>query len=174
MIFIYILIINDIISPKWYFATLNIPKKTKIVNSTFYALRRRWTASAYSQNPPFNEWTLQGHEEFQVNASTKRAYPTTAVPEIKNGKLQMPVVTKTENLSVSSAIHNSTVAYGTWSFDWEISSSTGTEHKTWDNIWFMTDMPINLTGVNLDTPFCDGYVLMLQSASEGMSGVPPS
>jgi hypothetical protein len=127
------------------------------------------------ETPPFDEWTLQGHVEADVNPSTRLAYPTTAVPEIIDGKLQMPVVTKEPgNLSVSSAIRNSTIAYGTWSFDWEINSSTGTEHEAWVNVWFITDMPINLTGVNLEEPFFDGYALMLQSASEGYSGVEPS
>ena len=163
---------------------LKMKKKTKIFFSLIIGLLMIQSVNRVAaetvweedfETPPFDEWTLQGHEEFRVDASTRYAYPNSdLVPEIIDGELRMPIVTETENLSVSCAIRNSTVAYGTWSFDWEINSSTGTEHETWDNIWFISDMPVNLTGVNFDTPFCEGYVLMLQSASEGYPGVPSS
>ncbi|MFX1575767.1 MAG: hypothetical protein ACFFCF_01200 [Promethearchaeota archaeon] len=63
------------------------------------------------------------------------------------------------------AIHNSSTAYGTWSFDWHVSSS----NVSFDSVNFVyTDLEnnYNLSGVS-QVPNMDGYALILDSFVNG-------
>ncbi len=123
----------------------------------------------WEHGPPFDEWIFQAYsynevDGFQPNAS--------AAPAVVDG------VFKTNALSAlfgywgaqSGAYRNSSVAYGTWSFDWII--EPGVEHESYVNVFFITNKfhEENITGNFAEIshyPNSSGYFLNLQSSPAG-------
>jgi hypothetical protein len=114
-----------------------------------------------------DDWELQGYSYdgtvFMPNDSV--------APSIVNGRLQMPNTQVYNNeFTVSYIFRNSTVANGTWSFDWHV--TPGDDHSSYDEIFFMTNnFPNNLTGFSVDQLIgkYSGYRLDLKSADRGDS-----
>ncbi|UCG03783.1 MAG: hypothetical protein JSW11_07310 [Candidatus Heimdallarchaeota archaeon] len=117
------------------------------------------------ENPPFDEWTLVGYSYDDVNGFQPN---TTNDPAVVDGVLKMNSPSDSFGNFWSSAYRNSTVAYGTWSFDWMV--EPGEDHESYVNIFFLiNDFPRNLTGVTIALP-TPGYRLILQSGSKGPLG----
>ena len=115
-------------------------------------------------DPPFDEWIIdaysyEGMDGFQPNSS--------AEPFIVDGVFKMNAPADEFGEYWSGAQHNSTVAYGTWSFDWIV--EPGVEHESYVNIFFiMVGFPTNFTGYSyIASQYTKGYVLNLQSGSKG-------
>ncbi|UCG01640.1 MAG: hypothetical protein JSW11_18770 [Candidatus Heimdallarchaeota archaeon] len=111
------------------------------------------------------EWKLQGFD--YVDYKDQRGVGFTWEPEhtpiVKNGVLEM-LNTQT-GWYYSQAIHTSTVAYGTWSFDWCV--NPGSDHLAYDVVFFIANnyIPTEQSGdlsdsLNLNTT---AYVLSLTS-----------
>ena len=115
-------------------------------------------------DPPFDDWYLQCYES-NNNFSEHSGY----LPYISNGRLQMPVHTG-YYAHWSPAIRNSSVAYGTWAFDWILDDSSEYEHESWDPVFFIADMPLNFTGLSDSVAYCAGYALGLKSGERGSLG----
>jgi hypothetical protein len=67
-------------------------------------------------NPPFDDWFLQNYS-YKDNFNSLYL-PNNYPPIIANGFLHM----QTPSEMIASAVHNSSVAYGTWSFDFHIAN----------------------------------------------------
>jgi hypothetical protein len=119
---------------------------TQRVSATFV-----WTEDF--EDPPFDEWYLQGYEDDGVFA------PSDCLPTIENGMLQMPNTQIWGNASV--AMRNSTLAYGTWSFDWYV--NIGTNHASHDVVWLISNMVFNQTGLSQDNPYLYGYAINMNT-----------
>ncbi|MHA2388090.1 MAG: hypothetical protein ACXACW_05135 [Candidatus Hodarchaeales archaeon] len=113
---------------------------------------------------PFDEWVFQGYFynevlKFQPNASSD---PTAA-----DGVFQTSSPSDVFGEYWSGAVRNSTIASGTWSFDWM--NEAGVDHESYVNIFFLiNNYPENLT----DLPYegdgnLTGYMLNLQSGTKG-------
>ena len=107
-----------------------------------------------------DDWWLDGYSLNGVFAPDDTAFPT-----IESDMLKMP---NTRTFGTWSGIRrNSTVAYGTWSFDWTVQN--GTDHNSADVIMLMiNNMPWNMTGSSPAPPYSwYGYFLVLRSSSSG-------
>jgi hypothetical protein len=92
-----------------------------------------------------NDWDLYEWEDFDAQTS-KATNPTDPKFTIVDGALTNP---NDQLLVARNAIHDSSVAYGTWSFDWYISPEP--EHDSALILWFIhTDLKYNynMTGVS--------------------------
>ena len=87
-------------------------------------------------------WYLNGYK-----ANSYYYENTTYSPIIENESLQMPNNRDPTYLSI--AAHNSTVAYGTWSFDWIVKPDVNETHKHSCNldVIFITNLTQNLDGI---------------------------
>ncbi|MHA2226740.1 MAG: hypothetical protein ACXAC8_16125 [Candidatus Hodarchaeales archaeon] len=105
---------------------------------------------------PFDEWYLQGYNYTDVFE------PIDYFPTIENGRLQMPN-SRDWSINGSVALRNSTLAYGTWSFDWYI--TLGENHETFEDVWLLSNLALNQTGLAHDDPYLNAYILNMVSAS---------
>ena len=111
---------------------------------------------------PLDDWEFRGYSYdtvFMPNDSV--------APSIVNGTLQMPNI---RVLTESQFFRNSTVAYGTWSFDWHV--APGDDHSSVDGIFLViNNFPNNLTGLSNSqlASTISGYVLILISADRPSS-----
>ena len=96
-------------------------------------------------------------------------YNNTAAPSVENGVLKMP--NTQEGDTWSHAVRTSTVAYGTWSFDWMVPE--GTDHESLITVFIMiNDMPRDFNGTSLSPPYeHNGYFINIKSGSAGPSGL---
>ncbi|MHA2247187.1 MAG: hypothetical protein ACXADY_19735 [Candidatus Hodarchaeales archaeon] len=115
-----------------------------------------WSATFESPD----EWKLQG-----FNYALDFDWDPYFAPKITNGVLKMP--NTQDKWYISQAIHPSTVAYGTWSFDWYVSA--GTSHEAYEVIFFIVNdyFPTEQSGES--TTDMNGYVLILTSNEEGVN-----
>ena len=75
------------------------------------------------ENPPFDEWIYMAYSFDDVNGFQP---DTTADPAVVDGVFKTNSPTASFGDFLSGANHNSTVAYGTWSFDCVV--EPGVEH----------------------------------------------
>jgi hypothetical protein len=115
-----------------------------------------WSATFESPD----EWELQG-----FNFALDFEWDPYFAPKITNGVLKMPNTQETGHLS--QAVHSSTVAYGTWSFDWYISA--GTSHEAYEVIFFIVNNYYPTEQSVESTTDMTGYVLSLTSNEEGVN-----
>ena len=113
------------------------------------------------ESGPFDDWSLQGYESI-----LDVFYPSNLLPSITNGLLQMPNIRTGANWS--AALRNCTIAYGTWSFDWIV--EVGSDHISWDLVFFISDMPFNQSGMDRLDRETNGYILGLKSGDIGIYG----
>jgi hypothetical protein len=109
-------------------------------------------------------WDLYGYdypnEVFVYNNDT--------APKVVDDMLKMP--NTQEGDTMSYIVRNSTVANGTWSFDWIVTE--GTNHESLDVVNFMLNgWPRDLNGSSLDSLPGTGYYLILKSGGVGNPGL---
>jgi hypothetical protein len=120
------------------------------------------------ENPPFDDWFLQSY-----NDHTGIYLPSNYSPIIADGTLQMPWnnLMEQSNDMLASALHNSSVAYGTWSFDFHITE--GQNHESLSAIFFIV---ANYNGGNFNLSgsiFTEissqmrGYIIYIKSGTRG-------
>lgn len=111
-----------------------------------------------------DEWELRGFDFLSMRAGEDNlAWNPDYSPSVKDGKLQMP--NTQEEWHSSQAVHNSTVAYGTWSFDWYVNA--GEDHQAYDVVLFIANNYI-LTEQSGEIPLnMTGYGLVLNSGDKG-------
>jgi hypothetical protein len=120
-----------------------------------------WAEDFGAEN--LDEWNLS---RFTIDPSGVHTQHNVSEFSIVNGALTAP---NTQNWNhPNRALHNSTVAYGTWSFDWVVAE--GSTHKTHDGVLFIhTDLEhnYNTTGLTQAEYYAglSGYVLVLSSLS---------
>jgi hypothetical protein len=111
------------------------------------------------------EWKFQGFDymDYKDQRGVGFTWEPEYIPTVKKGVLEM-VNTQT-GWHYSQAIHTSTVAYGTWSFDWYV--NPGSDHLAYDVVFFIANnyIPTEKSGdltdsLNLNTT---AYVLSLTS-----------
>lgn len=105
-----------------------------------------------------NEWDLIGYTAEQSIGSDP-FLPTGHGISITDGKLRCSLPS-TSWKNVSMAIHDSTVAYGNWSFDWEVNSAA------YVAIWFgATDLDMNWNWIGVSNPDLNmtGYLIAILS-----------
>jgi hypothetical protein len=100
-----------------------------------------------------DEWKLQGFDF--IDWETGCEWNPDFAPVVENGVLRMP--NTQDGWHVSHAVHSSTIAYGTWSFDWYVNA--GKDHQVYDIISFIVnnmgpteqsgEIPENMTGYAL-------------------------
>ncbi|MHA1940945.1 MAG: hypothetical protein ACXAC6_04460 [Candidatus Hodarchaeales archaeon] len=61
------------------------------------------------------------------------------------------------------AYHNSTVPYGTWSFDWIAPTEIGESAEV--VVFIIGNPPIHLNGTSIDPPTLNAYLIVLESIS---------
>lgn len=105
-----------------------------------------------------DEWDLGGYEF--IDWETSLVWDTDYIPKVENGVLQMPN-TQTDWWYLSQAYHSSTVAYGTWSFDWYVNA--GKDHQSYDTVAFIANnmAPTKRSGYINEN--MSGYALTLTS-----------
>ncbi len=103
-------------------------------------------------------WDLQSYKRIEGIFQ-----PSNHTPSIINGQLQMPNTPDDGN--VSAAVRNSTVAYGSWNFDWYV--TPGIDHSSLDVVFFISNVPVNLTGWQDGDPRVSAYFLTLKSWDRG-------
>ena len=80
-----------------------------------------------------DEWELQG---FDLNPGENVfTWKPKYTPRIEKGTLKM--LNTQAGWHYSQAVHTSTVAYGTWSFDWYV--NTGEDHQAYDVVFFIAN-----------------------------------
>ena len=103
---------------------------------------------AYSTLNEFNDWEFSGY-----NVVSDVHFPRTHRFTLVNGMLR-GYNDDTFN-TIEIALHNSTVSYGTWEFDWYVNPQTG--HEAQDGIVFMwTDLSgddFDLNGKTVQAPY---------------------
>ena len=104
------------------------------------------------ENPPFDDWTLGGYK-----VSGDLVYLTNQTPRIENGRLYTGNINYWPN--GTGAYHDSTVAYGTWSFDWIVPSELENQQNVGDHIFLISNLPIYLNGSEMTPPTLNGYVI---------------
>jgi hypothetical protein len=109
--------------------------------------------SGVSEELSLFAWTLSDGGVFTTN--------NTAKPTIVEGALQMP--NTREWGTWSCAQRNTTLAYGTWSFDFTVKE--GNDHTACFAVFFVSDMPWNQSGHTFGTLGLDGYFVALKSGS---------
>ena len=110
------------------------------------------------ENPPFDDWTLQGYE--LING---RFYYHDNSPNIENGRLNMP---GTDHPFGLGAYHNSTNAYGTWSFDWIIPDEVLQFAQV--AIFFAGNLPVYLNGSDIDPPTLNTYLVYIETVHNSL------
>lgn len=111
------------------------------------------------ENPPFNDWLLNSYD-INGQVYSKNNYP----PIIANGTLQMHLGQQTMDCI---ALHNSSEAYGTWSFDFHITE------EGYCGLFFISNDyggdNLDLNGRTLDDCFSKtyGYIVYIKSATRG-------
>ncbi|MFX1249783.1 MAG: hypothetical protein ACFFBQ_20520 [Promethearchaeota archaeon] len=101
---------------------------------------------------------------------------------VRNGALMAPYYNLEEVgglMILSEAFHNSTVAYGTWSFDWIVSEESHTDHGAFDTIAFILNSENSIwdrDGLTESGWAADktGYLLYLMSRSKSELGFAPA
>ncbi|MHA2316404.1 MAG: hypothetical protein ACXAC6_01550 [Candidatus Hodarchaeales archaeon] len=110
------------------------------------------------ENGPYDDWTLDGYKE-----QNGLLYSTNNSPSIENGRLNMLTTSYPYGIA---AIHNSTVAYGTWSFDWIVPSKIQEEAQV--GYFFAGNFPVYLNGSDIEPPTLNTYLLYMESIFESL------
>jgi len=104
---------------------------------------------------PFDDWYLEKYEVIDNILYPSQEPP----PYITNGMLQMPYGSRDEEWDAFGAIHNSTLAYGSWSFDLYV--TPGLNHTPFCAFQPVTNRVLNSSGLAVDDPYYRGYYLLL-------------
>ena len=118
-------------------------------------LTQVFTAEVWTEDfeiGPFDEWYLRGYELID-----NTAYQTDVAPTITNGMLQMPLINRFD-WNASQALRNSTLAYGSWSFDLYV--TPGLDHTPYCAFWPISNIALNLSGLALDDPYLNAYYVL--------------
>jgi hypothetical protein len=97
-----------------------------------------------------SDWVLEGYHISLINEERTWVWNSTMIPDDSNSRLESKNVTYVSlfgsgSPTLSLGRRNSTVAYGTWSFDWYV--TPGEENLASDTILFiMNDFPANASG----------------------------
>ena len=125
------------------------------------------------ENPPFDDWFLYSYNYTEVYLPTN--YP----PIIASGTLQMPwnnLMEQTSGEMIATAIRNSSVAYGTWSFDFHIAE--GKDHEFYGAILLVGNDygmgNLNLSESSFNEPFANmrAYIIYIKSGTTGWPAWP--
>ncbi len=108
--------------------------------------------SGISEKLTFFAWTSD-NGIFRTN--------TTAQPTVENAALQMP--NNRVASTWSGAQRNTTLAYGSWSFDYTVKE--GEDHTSCDTIFFVSNFPWDLDGRPLLPSNLNAYYIAIKSGS---------
>jgi hypothetical protein len=108
------------------------------------------------EDPPFDDWYLERYEVINGTAYPSQEPP----PSITNGMLQMPYGSRDDEWDAFGAIRNSTLAYGSWSFDLYV--TPGLNHTPFCGFHPVSNRVLNSSGLAIsDPPYYRGYYLLL-------------
>lgn len=114
------------------------------------------------EKPPFDEWIIQA---YSYSGDTGFQPDAAANPPVVAGVFETNAPSDIFGDYWSGAVRNSSVAYGSWSFDWIVGS--GSVHESYVNVFFiLPEYQNNLTGRDMSGNY-SGYMLNLQSGVKG-------
>jgi hypothetical protein len=105
------------------------------------------------EDEPFDDWIFAGYK-YESNYF----YYSNITSKIENGRLEMGNASWPYG---SGAYHNSSVAYGTWSFDWIVPTELDDKTNVMDRFFLCSNMEIYENGSNSEPPTLNAYFLTL-------------